>query len=84
MSGYDGHRGWVYYVAVQHSHRRQGVGTALMRHTEAALAARGCGKLNLIIRTHNSAVVGFYRSLGYESEERINMAKRLTAPPPGA
>jgi ribosomal protein S18 acetylase RimI-like enzyme len=77
MGGYDGHRGWVYYVAVRPSYRRQGIGTALMERVEAELARLGCPKVNLQVRASNEGVVSFYRKLGYEIEERISMGKRL-------
>ena len=77
MAGYDGHRGWVYYVAVSPRHRRQGIGTALMKRAEEELAGLGCPKLNLQVRASNEEVVAFYRKLGYETEERISMGKRL-------
>lgn len=77
MAGYDGHRGWVYYVAVSPRHRRQGIGTALMNNVEQRLASLGCPKLNLQVRASNHEVVSFYESLGYEAEERISMGKRL-------
>ncbi len=77
MGGYDGHRGWIYSVAVGAAHRRRGVGSALVRHLEAALAERGCLKVNLQVRASNAAVVAFYESLGYGVEERISMGKRL-------
>ena len=77
MAGYDGHRGWVYYVAVSPRFRRQGIGTALMKRAEGGLARLGCPKINLQVRASNEAVVSFYRALGYEVEERISMGKRL-------
>jgi ribosomal protein S18 acetylase RimI-like enzyme len=77
MAGYDGHRGWVYYVVVHPRHRRQGIGTALMESVEQRLAALGCPKLNLQVRADNHQVVAFYKHLGYEVEERISMGKRL-------
>ena len=77
MGGYDGHRGWIYSVAVRSAHRRQGIGTALMRRGEAALAERGCLKINLQVLTSNPAAVPFYETLGYCVEERISMGKRL-------
>jgi ribosomal protein S18 acetylase RimI-like enzyme len=77
MDGYDGHRGWVYYVAVSPKHRKQGIGTALMKAVEQRLASMGCPKLNLQVRATNKEVVAFYRKLGYEVEERISMGKRL-------
>lgn len=78
MAGYDGHRGWVYYVAVHPDYRRQGIGTRLMREVETGLIALGCPKLNLQIRAENNEVQAFYDSLGYEVEERISMGKRLS------
>lgn len=77
MGGYDGHRGWVYSVAVRASHRRHGVGTALVRRLEAALAERGCLKVNLQVRASNAAVVAFYERLGYGVEDRVSLGKRL-------
>ena len=77
MGGYDGHRGWVYLVAVSPALRRRGIGETLMRAIEAALSALGCTKLNLQIRAGNEAVAAFYRKLGFQVEERVNMGKRL-------
>jgi len=77
MAGYDGHRGWVYYVAVSPGRRRQGIGTALMKSVEQGLAKMGCPKLNLQVRATNHEVVAFYRKLGYQVEERVSMGKRL-------
>jgi ribosomal protein S18 acetylase RimI-like enzyme len=79
MAGYDGHRGWVYYVAVRRDHRRRAIGSALMARVERDLVARGCPKLNLQVRAGNEAVVAFYRRLGYAVEERVSMGKRLPA-----
>ncbi|MCP4246076.1 MAG: GNAT family acetyltransferase [bacterium] len=78
LAGYDGHRGWVYYVAVSPDHRRRGIGSALMRRVEQLLADRGCPKLNLQVRAGNDEVVAFYESLGYQVEPRISLGKRLT------
>ena len=77
MAGYDGHRGWIYYVVVSPDHRRQGIGSALMGHAEKALSNMGCPKLNLQVRASNHEVLAFYKHLGYEIEERISLAKRL-------
>lgn len=77
MAGYDGHRGWVYYVAVKPAFRRRGVGAALMARVEDELAARGCPKLNLQVRAGNREAVAFYEALGYVVEDRVSMAKRL-------
>jgi ribosomal protein S18 acetylase RimI-like enzyme len=77
MAGFDGHRGWIYRVAVSPQYQRQGIGTALVRHAEATLVARGAPKINLQIRATNSQVVAFYEHLGYVVEERISMGKRI-------
>ena len=77
MGGYDGHRGWVYYVVVSPRRRRQGIGTALMKRIEEGLTRLGCPKINLQVRASNEEVVRFYKSLGYEVEERVSMGKRL-------
>jgi ribosomal protein S18 acetylase RimI-like enzyme len=73
MAGYDGHRGWLYSVAVHPRLRRRGVGTSLVRHAIEQLGRLGCVKVNLQVRATNSAVVAFYRSLGFSVEERISM-----------
>ena len=77
MAGYDGHRGWVYYVAVNPKHRRTGIGRALMSSVEEGLARLGCPKLNLQVRASNHQAVAFYERLGYEVEDRVSMGKRL-------
>jgi ribosomal protein S18 acetylase RimI-like enzyme len=77
MAGYDGHRGWLYAAAVLQSHQRQGIGTALVREAETLLSGMGCTKINLQVRSSNTAVTRFYNSLGYEIEERVSMGKRL-------
>ena len=77
LGGYDGHRGWIYSVAVKPQHRRQGLGSALIRRLEAALSERGCLKVNLQVRASNAEVIAFYERLGYGVEERVSMGKRL-------
>lgn len=77
MAGYDGHRGWIYSVAVAPTHRRQGLGSQLVTHAERALTARGCVKINLQIMPENAAVTAFYAALGYAEEPRISMGKKL-------
>jgi ribosomal protein S18 acetylase RimI-like enzyme len=78
MAGYDGHRGWLYSVAVTPERRSEGLGTALVEHACAALAARGCVKLNLQVRAGNEAVARFYEKLGFAREPRISMGRELT------
>ncbi len=77
MAGYDGHRGWIYYLAVDPAYRRKGIGTALMKKAEGLLAQKDCPKLNLQIRANNSDLQAFYEKLGYSVEERISMGKKL-------
>jgi ribosomal protein S18 acetylase RimI-like enzyme len=77
LAGYDGHRGWLYSVAVLPSHRRKGIGMNLVRHAEDALTARGCMKINLQIVSSNESVKTFYESLGYSTEPRISMGKKI-------
>jgi ribosomal protein S18 acetylase RimI-like enzyme len=77
MTGFDGHRGWVYYLAVAPRHRRQSYGRALMLEAERLLRERGCPKLNLLVRSSNSDVIEFYRKLGYAQDETVSLGKRL-------
>lgn len=77
MAGWDGHRGWLYAVAVDPARRRSGVGAALVRAAEERLAALGCTKINLQVRAENAAVAAFYERLGYAVEPRVSMGKRL-------
>ena len=76
IAGYDGHRGWLYAVAVLQSHQRQGIATALVREAENRLIAMGCKKINLHVRPSDIPVIKFYQSLGYEVEEHVSMGKR--------
>lgn len=79
MAGYDGHRGWISRIAVLQSHRRIGIGEALIREAERRLADLGCVKINLQVVASNSAVLGFYRKCGYVVEERVSMSKLLSS-----
>ncbi|CAG9189353.1 Acetyltransferase YPA_2219 [Paraburkholderia tropica] len=79
MAGYDGHRGWLYSVAVAPEARRLGLGTRLVRHAENALAAMGCLKLNLQVLTDKPEVLAFYGRLGYCTDAVISLGKRLSA-----
>lgn len=77
MGGYDGHRGWVYSLAVDERERHRGIGSALIDNVEEALKALGCLKVNLQVVGSNSGVVDFYERLGFSVEDRISMGKRL-------
>jgi len=77
MAGYDGHRGWINYLAVATDLRCQGIGRALMSAAEAALQVLGCPKINLQVRRTNLAVIAFYRALGFREDEVISLGKRL-------
>jgi ribosomal protein S18 acetylase RimI-like enzyme len=77
MFGYEGHRGWVNYLAVLPHHQRQGHAKAMMQHGEALLLASGCPKINLQVRASNAQVLAFYQSLGYQDDQVVSMGKRL-------
>jgi ribosomal protein S18 acetylase RimI-like enzyme len=77
MTGHDGHRGWVYYLAVAPAARRQGTGTALVRAAEAWLAGRGVPAVNLMVRAGNDAATAFYEALGYRVADVTTLARRL-------
>ena len=82
MVGYDGHRGWVNYLAVDGSRRGERLGARLMAEAERLLAERGCPKLNLQVRASNAGVIEFYRRLGYQVDEVASLGKRLIADAP--
>ncbi len=84
MVGEDGHRGWVYYLAVDPAARGAGLGRALMAAAEAWVAARGIRKLELMVRRENRAVLGFYEGLGYREEPVVVLSRWLdgTVPAP--
>jgi|SRR6185369_9319757 ribosomal protein S18 acetylase RimI-like enzyme len=77
VAGFDGMRGWLYHLAVAPEHRRCGFATELVHTAEQALRGLGCAKVNLQVRAENAAVVAFYRSVGYQAEERVSMGHRL-------
>lgn len=77
MAGFDGHRGWIYSLAVLPPHRNKGLGSALLSFAEKRLLQRGCVKINLQILEDNESVEAFYISNGYSTERRISMGKRL-------
>jgi ribosomal protein S18 acetylase RimI-like enzyme len=77
MAGYEGHRGWLNYLAVDPEHQRHGLARAIVAEAERLLRAAGCPKINLQIRTSNHGVIEFYRSLGYSTDDVVSMGKRL-------
>jgi len=77
MAGYEGHRGWANYLAVDPEQRRKGLGGVIMKRAEELLAEVGCPKVNLQVRGGNTAVIDFYRTLGYEVEDVAGLGKRL-------
>lgn len=79
MGGYDGHRGWMNYLAVAPGHQRKGYATRLVSSLEARLLAVGCPKINLQIRTDNVSVQAFYKKLGFSVDDAVSMGKRLIA-----
>jgi ribosomal protein S18 acetylase RimI-like enzyme len=77
MAGYDGHRGWINYLAVDPARRRQGFARALIAAVEARLRALGCPKINLQIRADNREAIAFYQRIGFAEDAVISMGKRL-------
>ena len=77
MGGYDGHRGWVYYLAVAPAHRRSGFGRRMMAEIERRLEELGCPKVNLLVRADNQDASGFYDALGYTADASVSYGKRL-------
>ena len=77
MAGYDGHRGHVYYLAVDPARQGTGLGRALMAEAEALLLALGCPKVSVQIRSGNEAVTAFYDRLGYAADAATGLGKRL-------
>ena len=77
MAGYEGHRGWINYLAVSPDRQRAGLGRRMMAYAERALQGLGCPKINLQVRATNTAVVEFYERRGFAVEDRVSMGKRL-------
>lgn len=73
MAGYDGHRGWLYAVAVSPTKRRLGIGQSLVAKAMKSLKKLGCIKVNLQVRASNHEIKAFYESIGFDEEERISM-----------
>jgi len=77
MAGYEGHRGWVNYLAVSPGLQRNRLGEQLMREVEVRLLALGCPKINLQVRTGNDSAMAFYRRIGFVEDETVSFGKRL-------
>lgn len=77
MAGYEGHRGWINYLAVLPHYRRRGFATQMMREAEKLLRDVGCPKINLQIRTSNTDVIAFYQAIGFRKDDVVGMGKRL-------
>jgi ribosomal protein S18 acetylase RimI-like enzyme len=77
MTGFDGHRGWVYYLAVAPDRRREGLGRRLMEAAETWLRDRGAPKLQLMVRDSNVEALDFYRALGLERQEVVTLGRLL-------
>lgn len=82
MAGYDGHRGWIYYLAVDPDRRRSGLGRRMMEEAERILRAAGCPKINLQVRGPNREAVGFYENIGYVKDDVVSYGKRLVPDAP--
>ena len=77
MGGYDGHRGWVNYLAVDPDRRRQGLASALMTEVERRLRPLGCAKINLQVRRDNLEAISFYQRIGFKEDDVVSLGKRL-------
>jgi len=82
MGGYEGHRGWINYLAVDPAYQRNGYGRLIMEAIEQRIRSKGCPKINLQVRARNKAVIQFYRSLGYTEDHVIGLGKRLVEDEP--
>lgn len=77
MSGYDGHRGWIYYLAVDPDFQQNGIGHRMVEKTETKLRKLGCSKINLQVRNSNKSVIAFYQHIGFLDDDVLGMGKRL-------
>jgi ribosomal protein S18 acetylase RimI-like enzyme len=77
MGGYEGHRGWINYLAVKPSEQRKGYGQSIMQAVEQRIKDEGCPKINLQVRTSNEQVIAFYSAIGYGNDNVVGMGKRL-------
>lgn len=85
MAGYEGHRGWINYLAVLPHLQKSGLGRKIMAHAEKLLRERGCPKINLQVRAGNTGAIEFYKRMGFAPDDVVSMGKRLVVDePPGA
>ena len=77
MGGYEGHRGWINYLAVSPEHQRKGYARAMMQQVEVLILQKGSPKINLQVRSNNIDVVHFYQAIGYDIENAVGLGKRL-------
>ena len=77
MGGYEGHRGWINYLAVKPSEQRKGYGQSIMQSVEQLIKEKGCAKINLQVRTSNEQVTAFYSAIGYGNDNVVGLGKRL-------
>ena len=77
MAGYDGHRGWINYLAVHPQQQRSGLGRRMMGEAESRLRAAGCPKINLQVRSSNAGVIEFYKRIGFKPDDVVSLGKRL-------
>jgi len=77
MAGYDGHRGWINYLAVAPAYRRRGIGRRMVEEIQTRLQALGCPKINLQVRSSNTGVIKFYQKLGFSVDDAVSLGKRL-------
>jgi ribosomal protein S18 acetylase RimI-like enzyme len=77
MGGYDGHRGWINYLAVKPAQQRKGYGQAIMQAVETLIRQKGCPKINLQVRSNNKAIIEFYSAIGYGNDDVVGLGKRL-------
>jgi ribosomal protein S18 acetylase RimI-like enzyme len=82
MAGYDGHRGWIYFLAVKSDYQRKGFASMLIDHAESELIKLGCPKVELMVRKTNENVISFYQSAGYDIDPVMVLSKRLTEDEP--
>lgn len=84
MAGYEGHRGWINYLAVHPVHQRHGFAREIMQHAESLLRTAGCPKINLQVRSTNERVIAFYERLGFAQDNVVSLGKRLEHDTPPA